>query len=638
MIKTKFLKCMESTKFLISNMIISTMILLILAASTLATIKKGEDYGAMQREYRNLAGSLILKSNDLTYEIINFVTSKRSEYLDNYWYRRTEAKNLEKVEEALLEMELDLNEEEMIRKMMASSKMMMEIQEIALKHMEKGDTASAERIVLSHEYDNLTYAMQEDFDLLKELVTVRLDKNKAQVLKVSYIEYSLIGIVIVWMFIISMFILMKLSKAKKELNIDQLTGLQNRNVYREKMIDLIQGQPDKFGALILCDIDNLKFINDCYGHNNGDHYIQSVAKELKVFDKYHSVLSRPSGDEFVIYIHGFDSKEEVMQVVEKEINSIKNEYFITTMCVEEKIRFSTGVSIYPIDSESIDHLISYSDYAMYNIKKSSKGEIEFYDKITFDKSTFLLTNRGYLDEFLEKELLDFAMQPIVDANTLEIYGYEALMRPQAEILNNPFLVLQLGKDESKLDKVERLVFKKVLEKIDANIKTLKDTKIFVNSISNQILSRKELEKYMEQYPYLFRNIVLEVTEQEYVDEDLLKVKTDMFREYGASIALDDYGSGYSNDRSLLSQLYDIIKIDMELVRDIDTDPKRQELVKSILKVSAINNYKVVAEGVETEEEAKKLRSLGVHYLQGYFLAKPNLEIKGLDASAIEKLK
>ncbi|MFV0315109.1 MAG: hypothetical protein ACK5I7_08415, partial [Anaerotignum sp.] len=247
MIKTKFLKCMESTKFLISNMIISTMILLILAASTLATIKKGEDYGAMQREYRNLAGSLILKSNDLTYEIINFVTSKRSEYLDNYWYRRTEAKNLEKVEEALLEMELDLNEEEMIRKMMASSKMMMEIQEIALKHMEKGDTASAERIVLSHEYDNLTYAMQEDFDLLKELVTVRLDKNKAQVLKVSYIEYSLIGIVIIWMFIISMFILMKLSKAKKELNIDQLTGLQNRNVYREKMIDLIQGQPDKFG-------------------------------------------------------------------------------------------------------------------------------------------------------------------------------------------------------------------------------------------------------------------------------------------------------------------------------------------------------------------------------------------------------
>ncbi len=127
-------------------------------------------------------------------------------------------------------------------------------------------------------------------------------------------------------------------------------------------------------------------------------------------------------------------------------------------------------------------------------------------------------------------------------------------------------------------------------------------------------------------------MVVEVTEQEYVDEETIKSKVSILRENGILVALDDYGSGYSNEFTLLSGLYDIVKIDMKLIRGIDKDLKRQEILKSIIRVSEYNNYKIVAEGVETKDEVKILRDLGVHYLQGYYFGKPSLEIKGIDES------
>ncbi len=272
------------------------------------------------------------------------------------------------------------------------------------------------------------------------------------------------------------------------------------------------------------------------------------------------------------------------------------------------------------------------------MKKTSKGEMAFYEKNAFDKSTFLITNRGYLDELLEEELIEFAMQPIVDANTFEIYGFEALMRSKIDIISSPQMILQLAKEESKLDKVERLVLKKVFEKIEHNYGILKNYKIFINSISNQVLPPEGLERFISKYSYLFKNVVIELTEQEYADEEILKTKIETFKKYGALIALDDYGTGYSNGISLLTQLYDIIKIDMNIIRYIDVDIKRQELVTSIVRISKINNYKVVAEGVESIGEAKTLKALGVHYLQGYFIGKPDTQIKGLDEEALQNLR
>ncbi len=407
----------------------------------------------------------------------------------------------------------------------------------------------------------------------------------------------------------------------------------------EKINAVIKNAPDKYGALIYCDIDNLKFINECYGHDDGDKYILAVANSLRIFESDSAVLARPSGDDFVVYIHGFDSEEAIKNYINLKFVEAKNSYFTSSLHVEEKVRFSTGVALYPTDSTELEYLIKFADYALINMKKSSKGETGYYDKTTFDKSTFLLKNRGYLDQFLDNKLLDFALQPIVDAKTFEIYGYEALMRPTIDIISSPYLLLQLAKEESKLDKVEKLVMQKVFEKIHKNIGKLQHRKVFVNSIADQLLTKEELAEYIKPYPNILNNVVIEITEQEYVDEEFIKAKTNMLREFGVfAIALDDYGAGYSNEFTLLSGLYDIVKVDMKLIRNIDTDLKRQEILNSIIKVSQYNNYKVLAEGVETENEVKVLKGLGVDYFQGYYFGRPDFEVKGLSDSVLRKIK
>lgn len=638
MIKTKKRKYIRATKFLVGGLVIGAVILLFTAIFMITVIATGVDNGKKEREYRRAASELVNSSEYLTYLSLNYVVTEKPEYYEDYMQEVQIDKTRENAAEVLLKLGVTEREYDIVSETLEISYTLEDMEREAFALLDDGNTDKAREIVFSSEYNDLKDEIRSNFVLLKDAVEKRLTEQAERILKKSYQTFFVTIIIVISTIIASVLLLINFLRAKDASNIDELTGLQNRNGYKEHIEKLIRDEPDKYGALIFCDIDNLKFVNDCYGHNNGDRYIQSVADSLKGFSKYNSVLARPSGDEFVIYIHGFNNKEEVQMAVESGIKEARNSYFMTTLHVEEKVRFSTGGSIYPTDSTNVEELLKYSDYAMFKMKKSSKGELAFYDKNTFDKSTYLISNRGYLDEFLEKELVDFAMQPIVDTKTFEIYGYEALMRPQLDIIGTPYLILQLAKEESKLDKLERLVLKKVLEKINSNIDILGNYKIFINSISSQVLEPWELEEYIKQYPYLFKNIVFEVTEQEYADEKFLKRKAEVLRKYGALIALDDYGSGYSNELSLLSQSYDIIKIDMKLIRSIDTDVKRQELVASILKVSKINNYKVVAEGVETIEEVKTLKALGVHYLQGYFFGKPDLQIKGINEEAIQKLK
>ncbi|MFV0313514.1 MAG: EAL domain-containing protein [Anaerotignum sp.] len=638
MIRPKGTNYTRNIKLLIGGLILCVMVLLLSATFLFRVISTNVDNGLRDREYKNEVISLMDLSEHQLYLVSNYVVTGEQKYLYDYTYESDFKKERDESLRELFNLGVTQDEIDLIIKAVEVTVKTEEIDKNAIAYMKNGETEKARKLIFSTEYDRNRENLHTTLTKLKEIIHIRISEANSLIFDKARVVFIMISLVSVATSCIAVFVLISFLKLREWTNFDELTGLQNRNAYKEKIQKLIKDKPDNFGALIFCDIDNLKFINDCYGHDNGDRYIQALANNLKLFEKYPSVIARLSGDEFVIYIHGFNTKEEATSVAVLGIETIKKSYFITTLRVEEKIRFSTGISIYPIDSRYIEELIKFADYAMFKMKKTSRGEIAFYDKVAFENSTYLLANRGYLDELLEKELIDFALQPIVDANTLEVYGYEALMRPQTDMIGTPYLLLQLGKDESKLDKIEKLVLKKVFEKIDANFDVLKDYKIFINSISNQVLSEYELDVYIAQYPNIFKNIVLEITEQEYVDEEVLKRKTDMFRACGALIALDDYGSGYSNEFTLLSQSFEIIKIDMKLIRNIDLDTKRQELLQSILKIAKVNDYKVVAEGVETVEEAMVLITLGVDYLQGYLLGKPNLQIQGVDESVVQKLK
>ncbi len=628
-----------NTNYLVASICIMALVLLIASSFLEKVVYERRDILGNEERYRKLVNELVKTSDYLTYSATNYVVTGDKLQYDRYMNEMYIDKNREKTVDELIALDVASPVElELMIGILYRSNELAVIEAEAFDYMANGDSDTAQALIFSNEYKEKKQIIYKNHEILREKLESKIrNENEfiAQLIKSVFIITIVVSLSI---FIASALILRNFIALQKEVDIDKLTGLYNRNKYKEKINKLILDEPKKHGALLFCDIDNLKFVNECYGHRNGDLYIKAMADSLRTFEEYPSVLSRLAGDEFVVYIHGFETAEDAKHTVEQKISEVLDTYFTTTLHVEEKIRFTSGAAVYPTDSNNIDILEKFADYAMLKMKKTSKGDISFYDKKAFDRSTFLLANKGHLDEFLEKELIDFAMQPIVDARTFEIYGYEALMRPQMKVINSPLLLLQLAKDESKLDKLERLVLKKAFEKINKNIEQLRNKKIFINSIADRILTKEELAKYIENYPNILSNVIIEVTEQEYVDEEVLKDKTEMFKEFGALIALDDYGAGYSNEFTLLSGLYDIVKIDMKIIRDIDKDVKRQEIVKSIIKVSKINNYKVLAEGVETKDEVEILQVLGVDFMQGFFFAKPDLEIKGISKSALKMLK
>ncbi|MFV0440200.1 MAG: EAL domain-containing protein [Lachnospirales bacterium] len=626
------------TKLLVVGIFVLIFMLLVSTAATIKLIVR-EAY-LLEREdtYSKHLYHLVEGSNYLTYQIFNYVVNEEDEHLGNYLYEIEVGRSREKAVKSLVDIGVSEEELDLVNGMLQLSNDLAKIEYQAIDLMEKSEVKEAQALIFSEEYTEYKDKIKNNYSILETAIKSRAameTNNIKNTAIMSFVATLLIGIAIVLMAIILFF---NFKKIEDEKDIDQLTGLQNRNKYKEKILKVIKSNENEYGALVYCDIDNLKFVNECYGHINGDVYLRAMAENLRAFDEYTSVMARPSGDEFIIYIHGFTNVEVLQDAIHTKINQVKNNFFKTTFGVEEKLRFSTGVSIYPIDAKNADDLIKYADYAMLSLKKSAKGEISFYDKEIFEKSIIALSNKGHLDNLIEKELLDFALQPIIDANTYEIYGYEALMRPRLDMVNTPFLLLQLAKEESKQDKIERLVFKKVFERINNNWDKFKKYKIFINSIADQVITESELEEFACDNQDIFKNIVVELTEQEYVDENILDQKTQIYKDKGALIALDDYGSGYSNEFTLINGSYNLIKIDMKLVNDIDKDLKRQEIVKSILKVSEINDFKVVAEGVETLEQAKMLKKLGVDYFQGYFFGRPNIDLQEMDKSVLYRLQ
>lgn len=625
------------TKILVSIIIFFIIVLFFSSSFMLYSHIRNADAVERESNYNNYTDELVSATEDILTETYMYIATGETAYYDRYIEEVYTNKTREKAVKKLLDLGVTTEEKKLLSQTLELSNNLVATDMAAFELLEDKKEEEAKELIFNDYNEDIRQEITDNYDTIYQVVNDRKQAETTQTFKVVKMSYVINVIVVVIIIIASVLLLRTFYQLREESDTDSLTGFYNRNRYKEKIKATINENPEKFGALLYCDIDNFKFINDRFGHQDGDKYITEVSNRLRSFEGETSILARPSGDEFVVYIHGFDSREQLEEIIDSKLREARNAYFKTSSLVEEKIRFSAGVAVYPTDTKDVEMLLEFSDYSLMKMKRSSKGETAYYEKNNFEKSNYAIANRGYVDDLIEKETLDFAMQPIVDARTYDIYAYEALMRPQDNVIKTPYLLLQLAKEETKLGKIERLVFKKVLEKVNNNIDLLQNKLVFINSIADQLLSKEELDIFEEQYPGIFKNIVVEVTEQEYVGEELIKMKVDMLRTFGARIALDDYGAGYSNEFTLLSGLYDIIKIDMKLIRDIDIDVKRQEIVKSIIRVAELNNCKVLAEGVETEQEVEILKHLGVDYFQGYYFGKPDLEIKPLSDDILKRI-
>ncbi len=231
-----------------------------------------------------------------------------------------------------------------------------------------------------------------------------------------------------------------------------------------------------------------------------------------------------------------------------------------------------------------------------------------------------------IKEIIGRNKLRYEFQPIIDASTGDIFGYEALMRTSMDLQVSPVAILDYAKREGKLKDVEKLTFFNVMQFYQENRKLFGNRKLFINSIPGFQLSKRDYTEFQRRYKDCFENMVIEITEwTEFKDEDLadlLKRSVDDHFE----LAIDDYGTGYSNTSSLLTYTPSYLKIDRLLISDIHQETKKQHFVKSIVEFASANGIKTLAEGVENSAEMRTVIELGVDFIQGFYTARPSVHV------------
>ncbi len=427
-------------------------------------------------------------------------------------------------------------------------------------------------------------------------------------------------------------------KLAHELDYDALTQLLNRNAFKREVHNRIASQPDMIGAMLFSDLDNLKYINDTFGHDMGDRLIIRAGEMFGEFRRMGGIVSRISGDEFAIYLHGFKSKNEARVAIENQYSSNSVYSLQTPDGSAQRVRYSSGIAWYPSDSNNVTDLLKLSDYAMYEAKNNRKGTIYEFDSVSYSQNAYLLENREAINRLLDEGLIRFAYQPIIDLKTGEVFAYEALMRPTIPAFGNPVEILKVAAAQSKLGQLERLVVFKAFEDIKKNYARLKGRKVFVNSIPSQMLPTGDLDIIGSEYADVIKSVVIEITEVESNDFATLKDKVEYIRTMGMGLAIDDFGSGYSNEVRMLSIEPEIVKIDMMMIQGIHYDADKRKLVENMMSFCHPKGIKVIAEGVEDPQDLETLAEIGMDYIQGYYTGMPEFDFTEISVEAAIKIR
>lgn len=428
-------------------------------------------------------------------------------------------------------------------------------------------------------------------------------------------------------------------KIEYERDYDILTRLLNRNAFRAKMGQMLQRGNLGVAAVVMMDLDNLKYFNDTYGHEYGDKYIREAAAVLSTMNQHNALVARMSGDEFLMFISGYSNKEEIRKLVREVHQRLLESYIMVPSGEKIRLRASAGIAWYPEDALYLDELIKYADFAMYETKSTKKGNIKEFDRSQYQKNAVLFTGKEELNRLLENDnMVQYIFQPIVDVATGEIFGYEALMRPMIDALRSPEDVMRLAKAQSKLYQVEKLTWMAALGAVERQRKPGDTFKIFINSVPNHVLDGQDIEEVEAAYSHILERVVIEIIESEQTDKYCMETKCEWAKKHEASIALDDFGTGYSNESTLLYINPDYVKLDISIISNIHKDEGRKKIVQGLLAYTKLHGIKVIAEGIDIYEEMETLIQLGVDYIQGWYLAQGHSEFQDISPELKKEIR
>jgi len=408
---------------------------------------------------------------------------------------------------------------------------------------------------------------------------------------------------------------------------DSLTGLPNRLLFMEHLRQSLR-RAERDGhrvAICLMDLDEFKQINDTLGHNAGDQLLKTVAQRLSGRLRSGTV-ARIGGDEFAFCLTNFSGVDSPARVAQGLLSEITRPYTLRNQ--EVFITASVGIAIYPADGNVLETVVKNADAAMFHAKREGRNNYQFYTPSMNAMAIQRLAMESALRKAIELDQLRVYYQPVVDIQTREVIGAEALLRwihPEFGVVS-PVEFIPLAEESGLIIEIGEWVLREACKQA----KAWHDAGHQLFSISVNVSSRQfkdgaflsTVQRALLDTGLSPPNLTLELTESLLLDVEAVTISLGRLRGLGVKIAIDDFGTGFSSLGYLKHFPLDALKIDQVFIRNLTTDADDSAITDAIITLGHSLKLQVVAEGVETEQQLARLRQANCDTGQGFLFSEP----------------
>ena len=424
-------------------------------------------------------------------------------------------------------------------------------------------------------------------------------------------------------------------------NYDSLTGLANRRLFQDRLEQaiLLARRNNSIVGLLFIDIDHFKKVNDTLGHGAGDKILCEIANRIRRSVRDHDAItkvaseddmeaiSRLGGDEFTVILHGLRKPLDAEIVAERVLNACATKFVVDGQ--ELHLSASIGIAIHPDDAEDIKAMMQSADVAMYEAKQAGRGVSRFYRKDMNATAQARLQLENELRSGFARDELELYFQPLIDTQAGSLVGAEALIRWRSPVrgLVSPGEFIPLAEDTGLIIPIGEWALREACRQI-AGWQDLSSSPLYVavNISTMQFSQTNLLESVMaalREYSLSPQALKLEITESVLLqDSDTTNEMIQQISDMGVGFSIDDFGTGYSSLSYLRRYPFETLKIDRSFVGNVTESQSDADLVTSIVAMAASLNLKVVAEGIESDEQFAFVRKAGCDVAQGFGLGRP----------------
>ena len=410
---------------------------------------------------------------------------------------------------------------------------------------------------------------------------------------------------------------------------DALTDLPNRFLALRRLEQLVEGseRSSKMLAVIFLDLDDFKKINDSLGHEAGDQLLITAADRLMKATRKEDTVGRLGGDEFIILLDGLSSANDAQPLAENLIGGFRKPFYIDNR--QLILTASIGIAIYPNDGKTPSELLRNADSAMYHTKSIGRNTYSYFTHAMNKEVSRRLAIEEQIHGALERGELQVHYQIQLDIRDGSIMGAEALLRWNNPVLGNvsPAEFIPIAEQTGVIEPMGEFILHRALETAHTWQQTFNDDfRIAINLSPRQFRNPNLVQLINDSVNQLGmqpKDLELEITEGVLLSGHAYTLDALMaLSEAGFCISMDDFGTGYSSLSYLRTYPFQILKIDRSFIKDMNNDDTSKELIIATIEMAHALGIRVIAEGVETQEQFDELSFMMCDYAQGFLISKP----------------